>query len=80
MNPNAGDGAPKPWNKPQPQQDDPNQSTLGADASSAAGEIVGGTLEMAGGCAEGRDPDHAIRHRRHRDGRLPLIGSDSSQL
>jgi hypothetical protein len=51
IDPNAlppEDGAPKPWHKPQP----PSTDGGGADAGSAAGNIIDGAAEVAGGALE----------------------------
>lgn len=55
MNPNAGDGAPKPWNVPQPPPEDQNTqsgSTAG-NIIEGAGELASGALEAVGSVAEG---------------------------
>jgi hypothetical protein len=65
MNPNdvsPDEGAPKPWHKPQPGDENDNSSAADAGSNAAniiggvaegAGEIAGGALEVAGGCADG---------------------------
>lgn len=67
MNPSNTGPDPKPWQQPQPAEDNPNNTNAadggsgdlidagveGASALSSVGDAAGGALEVAGGCAEG---------------------------